>query len=179
VKQAPTKLSADLTSIPGASIECGDEVWDPLELAQWRDFNELRATELANGRAAMLASVGWVWPQVFGLWKTGLPVKTTDPIDAITQVPTAAWCGPQQPSSKKRAVKSEIERDPRNSQNVCGRKDDGRTEMGKNWTKGKGKNSQRKYGKQHRTGNGENITEIQTIPKRYTSEEKEPEMELT
>jgi hypothetical protein len=33
---------------------------------------------------------------------------------------------------------------PRNSQNVCGRKDDGRTEMGKNWTKGKGKNSQRK-----------------------------------
>jgi hypothetical protein len=87
--------------------------------------------------------------------------------------------GPQQPSSKKGAVKSEIERDPRNSQNVCGRKDDGRTEMGKNWTKGKGKNSQRKYGKQHRTGNGENITEIQTIPKRYTSEEKEPEMELT
>jgi hypothetical protein len=32
--------------------------------------------------------------------------------------------------------------------------------MGKNWTKGKGKNSQRKYGKQHRTGNGENITEF-------------------
>jgi hypothetical protein len=30
--------------------------------------------------------------------------------------------------------------------------------MGKNWAKGKGKNSQRKYGKQHRTGNGENIT---------------------
>merc|ERR1739838_171806 len=46
--------------------------------------------------------------------------------------------GPQQPSSKKGAVKSEIERDPRNSQNVCGRKDNGRTEMGKNWTKGKG-----------------------------------------
>ncbi|MDC0962885.1 hypothetical protein OAR96_02080 [Euryarchaeota archaeon] len=40
--------------------------------------------------------------------------------------------GPQQPSSKKGAVKSEIERDSRNSQNVCGRKDDGRTEMGKN-----------------------------------------------
>ena len=90
VKQAPTKLSADLTSIPGASIECGDEVWDPLELAQWRDINELRATELANGRAAMLASVGWVWPQLFGLWKGGA-VTTTDPIDAIMQVPTVAW----------------------------------------------------------------------------------------
>merc|ERR1739838_603047 len=57
---------------------------------------------------------------------------------------------------RKGAVKSEIERDPRNSQNVCGRRDDGRTE--------KGKNSQRKYGKQHRTGNGENITEIQNYP---------------
>ena len=65
---------------------------------------------------------------------------------------------------RKGAVKSEIERDPRNSRNVCGRRGDGRTEMGKNWTKGKGKNSQRKYGKQHRTGNGENITEIQNYP---------------
>jgi|TARA_B100001996_G_scaffold138959_1_gene105670 hypothetical protein len=36
--------------------------------------------------------------------------------------------------------------------------------MGKNWTKGRGKNSQRKYGKQNRTGNGENITEIQNYP---------------
>merc|ERR1712147_438640 len=45
----------------------------------------------------------------------------------------------------KGGVKSEIERDPRNSRNVCGRRGDGRTEMGKNWTKGKGKNSQRKY----------------------------------
>merc|ERR1712205_34342 len=65
---------------------------------------------------------------------------------------------------QKGAVKSDIERNPRNSRSVCGRRDDGRTEMGKNWTKGKGKNSQRKYGKQHRTGNGENITEIQNYP---------------
>merc|ERR1712147_578175 len=57
---------------------------------------------------------------------------------------------------RKGAVKSEIERDPRNSRNVCGRRGDGRTE--------KGKNSQRKYGKQHRTGNGENTTEIQDYP---------------
>merc|ERR1712147_567667 len=57
---------------------------------------------------------------------------------------------------QKGAVKSDIERDPRNSRSVCGRRDDGRTEKGKNW--------QRKYGKQHRTGNGENITEIQNYP---------------
>jgi hypothetical protein len=36
--------------------------------------------------------------------------------------------------------------------------------MGKNWTQGRGKKSQRKYGKQNRTGNGENITEIQNYP---------------
>jgi len=76
----------------GASVEMGKAIWDPLEVAQWRDLDEMRACELANGRVAMLASVGWVWPQVFGLWKSdGLPVTTTDPIDAITQVPTAAW----------------------------------------------------------------------------------------
>ncbi|MDB3855855.1 hypothetical protein N9347_06120, partial [Euryarchaeota archaeon] len=80
---------------------------------------------------------------------------------------------------QKRSSKTGNRKKSGESQNVCGRRDNGRTEMGKNWTKGKGKNSQRKYGKQHRTGNGENITEIQTIPKRYTSEEKEPEMELT
>merc|ERR1712204_42982 len=57
----------------------------------WRDVNEMRACELANGRAAMLGWVGWLWPQVFGLWQGG-SVKTTDPIDAIMQVPTSAWC---------------------------------------------------------------------------------------
>ncbi|KAH8046975.1 S-adenosylmethionine-dependent tRNA (m5U54) methyltransferase [Aureococcus anophagefferens] len=42
----------------------GDEIWDPLELAQWRD--------------------------VFGLWKGG-PVTSSDPIAALTEVPTVAW----------------------------------------------------------------------------------------
>ncbi|KAK7242317.1 chlorophyll A-B binding protein [Aureococcus anophagefferens] len=80
-----SKVSATLGDIPG-----GDEIWDPLELAQWRDVEELRATELANGRAAMLAFVGWIWPQVFGLWKGG-PVTSSDPIAALTEVPTVAW----------------------------------------------------------------------------------------
>ena len=77
---------AQLEGMIGRSIECGDQVWDPLELSQWRDAGEMRACELANGRAAMLGWVGWLWPQVFGLWKGGA-VTTTDPIDAIMQVP--------------------------------------------------------------------------------------------
>mmetsp|Transcript_19951 Transcript_19951/g.79560 ORF Transcript_19951/g.79560 Transcript_19951/m.79560 type:complete len:198 (+) Transcript_19951:70-663(+) len=83
-------MSADLATMPGVSVETGNKVFDPLELAQWRDVEELRATELANGRVAMLAVVGWVWPQVFGLFPGG-PVKTVDPIAAITQVPILAW----------------------------------------------------------------------------------------
>jgi hypothetical protein len=89
--QSTGMADAQLESMVGTSVELGRNVWDPLEVAQWRDLDEMRACELANGRVAMMASVGWVWPQVFGLWKTGLPVKTTDPIDAIQQVPTAAW----------------------------------------------------------------------------------------
>lgn len=38
----------------------------------------------------MLGVVGWIWPQVFGLWAGG-SVTTTDPFEAIGQVPTVAW----------------------------------------------------------------------------------------
>ena len=46
--------------------------------------------ELKNGRAAMLATVGWVWPQIYGLWDSK-DVTTTDPIAAIGQVDDWAW----------------------------------------------------------------------------------------
>ena len=85
-RTAMKAADAQLEGMIGRSIECGDQIWDPLELSQWRDAGEMRACELANGRAAMLGWVGWLWPQVFGLWKGG-PVTTTDPIDAIMQVP--------------------------------------------------------------------------------------------
>ena len=65
--------------MPGVSIETGDTVWDPMNLAQWRDPAEMRECELKNGRAAMLAVVGWIWPQVFGLWAAN-DVTTADPI---------------------------------------------------------------------------------------------------
>ena len=85
-RTAMKAADAQLEGMIGRSIECGDQIWDPLELSQWRDAGEMRACELANGRAAMLGWVGWLWPQVFGLWKGGA-VTTTDPIDAIMQVP--------------------------------------------------------------------------------------------
>ena len=65
-------------------------MFDPLGLAKWRPFDEMRAAELRNGRVAMLASVGWVWPQMFGPWGTD-HVTTVDPIKAIGQVEPQAW----------------------------------------------------------------------------------------
>merc|ERR1719198_2383728 len=59
-------------------------------LAQWRDFDQLQECELRNGRVAMLASVGWVWPQMFGTWDSS-DVTSTDPIEAFFQVDPAAW----------------------------------------------------------------------------------------
>ena len=70
-RTAMKAADAQLEGMIGRSIECGDQIWDPLELSQWRDAGEMRACELANGRAAMLGWVGWLWPQVFGLWKGG------------------------------------------------------------------------------------------------------------
>jgi len=82
--------TADLGTMAGVSVECGGKVFDPLALAQWRDVEELRDAEIANGRSAMLACVGWLWPQFFGLWHSG-PVTTADPVAAIAQVPMLAW----------------------------------------------------------------------------------------
>ena len=56
----------------------GGKPFDPLGLAVFRDFDEMRAAEVRNGRVAMLASVGWVWPQIFGTFNSD-DVTTTDP----------------------------------------------------------------------------------------------------
>merc|ERR1719453_2755708 len=89
-RMAPAMGAGIPDGAAGATVEVGKKPFDPLKLAQWRDFDELRACELKNGRVAMLASVGWVWPQMFGLFNSD-DVTTTDPIDAISQVAPEAW----------------------------------------------------------------------------------------
>jgi len=80
-----------LATLPGVSTEIpGKGAWDPLGLAQWRSPYQLRACELKNGRVAMLACVGWVWPQVVGTFPTDV-VKTTDPVECLTAVPFVVW----------------------------------------------------------------------------------------
>jgi light-harvesting complex I chlorophyll a/b binding protein 1 len=59
-------------------------------LAQWAPATFLRKAELANGRAAMLANVGWFWPAVAGTFASN-DVTTLDPIKAILEADPQWW----------------------------------------------------------------------------------------
>jgi hypothetical protein len=63
--------------------------FDPLDLAQWAPIDHLRKAELANGRSAMLATVGFAFPKIFMF--PGGPITTTDPIDAFFQADLQWW----------------------------------------------------------------------------------------
>ncbi len=74
----------------GTTIETGGKPFDPLGLAKFRDFESMQRSEIRNGRVAMLAQTGWVWPQIFGKFESD-DVTTVDPIAAISQVDPLAW----------------------------------------------------------------------------------------
>ena len=74
----------------GISVETAGKVWDPLGLAEYVPPKWAREVELANARSAMLANVGWFWPQIYGTFNSD-DVTTTDPIDAIIQADPQWW----------------------------------------------------------------------------------------
>ena len=67
-----------------------DAQFDPLNLSDYVPTDWARRAELANGRSAMLATVGWVFPKVAGTFDS-TDVTTTDPIDAILQADPQWW----------------------------------------------------------------------------------------
>ena len=78
---------------------------------------------------------------------------------------------------RKGAVKPEIERNPGNSQNVCGRKTTGELRW-KKLDERKGKEITEEVWKtKPNRQRGKHKPKYKTIPKRYMSEENEPEME--
>ncbi|VEU36136.1 unnamed protein product [Pseudo-nitzschia multistriata] len=84
-----TKLNAaDLETLRGVGPETGGKIFDPLELSQWAPIDHLRKAELANGRSAMLATVGWVFPT---FWTFEGPVTTTDPVEAFWAADNQWW----------------------------------------------------------------------------------------
>jgi hypothetical protein len=64
----------------------GDGGFDPLEFSSYFDMNKMRENELAHGRAAMLATVGLIFPAVFGKLP-GLEGVSANPILALSQCP--------------------------------------------------------------------------------------------
>jgi len=78
----------ELESMP-TSVEC-PKVFDPLGLSDYLPVDWARRAELSNGRSAMLATVGWFFPKVFGTFASS-DVTTTDPIDAIFQADPQWW----------------------------------------------------------------------------------------
>lgn len=82
--------SADLlnSGLVGASLETGSKVWDPWGLSNWVPAEYARAAELANGRSAMLATVGWVFPKYIGHFAGDV---STDPVEAIFQADPQWW----------------------------------------------------------------------------------------
>lgn len=73
----------------GVGPETGGAVWDPLDLSDYLDPSWARAAELANGRSAMLATVGWVFPKYVGHFAGD--VSADDPIAAIMQSSPQWW----------------------------------------------------------------------------------------
>lgn len=92
-KASSLKMSdvpSELEGMIGADIETGGRIYDPWGLNEWVPAEWARKAELANGRSAMLATVGWVWPAWFGTFASN-DVTTTDPIDAIMQADPQWW----------------------------------------------------------------------------------------
>lgn len=82
--------ASNLEGMVGVDVETGNKIFDPCGLNEYVPAEWGRAAELANGRSAMLATVGWFWPNVVGHFDS-TDVTTTDPIKAIGEADPQWW----------------------------------------------------------------------------------------
>jgi len=82
-------MSPDLDGMVGASIETGGAAWDPLDVTDYVPVDFARKAELANGRVAMLATVGWIWPKYVFHFAGKLSID--DPILAARKADLQWW----------------------------------------------------------------------------------------
>jgi len=90
-RSSALSYAAELDDMVGTSVETGNAVWDPLELSEYVPPSWARAAELANGRSAMLATVGYVFPYKIGAAFESTDVTTSDPIKAILEADPQWW----------------------------------------------------------------------------------------
>jgi len=74
----------------GTGPETGGGFWDPFGFSEYIPAEWARKAELANGRSAMLATVGWFWPNVVGKFASD-DVTTSDPIKAMGEANLQWW----------------------------------------------------------------------------------------
>jgi len=82
-------IAKELDSMIGSDIENGNKPWDPLGVSDYIPPSYARAAELANGRTAMLATVGYVFPKY--VFHFDGKVSIDDPIAAIGQADVQWW----------------------------------------------------------------------------------------
>mmetsp|Transcript_15961 Transcript_15961/g.22737 ORF Transcript_15961/g.22737 Transcript_15961/m.22737 type:complete len:196 (+) Transcript_15961:71-658(+) len=82
-------VAPELEGMVGVDIETGNKVFDPWGLSDYVPVDWARSAELANGRSAMLATVGYVFPKYFGHFEGSVTVD--DPIAAIGQADPQWW----------------------------------------------------------------------------------------
>uniref|UniRef100_A0A7R9W903 Plastid light harvesting protein n=1 Tax=Pseudictyota dubia TaxID=2749911 RepID=A0A7R9W903_9STRA len=85
-----SSMPADYEGMVGIDVETGNKFFDPCGFSNYIPAKWAREAELANGRSAMLASVGWLWPQIFGTFDS-TDVTTTDPIKAFSEADPQWW----------------------------------------------------------------------------------------
>lgn len=87
---AMSDITPGYEDMVGIDVETGKKFFDPWGLSQYIPAKWAREAELANGRSAMLATVGWFWPAKFGLFDS-TDVTTLDPIKAIGEADPQWW----------------------------------------------------------------------------------------
>jgi len=89
-KSSALSYAPELDDMIGADVETGKKIFDPLNLSEYVPPSYARAAEIANGRSAMLATVGWFWPAKIGMFDS-TDVTTTDPMKAILEADPQWW----------------------------------------------------------------------------------------
>ncbi|CAM9756587.1 unnamed protein product [Ectocarpus fasciculatus] len=84
------EAKASLEAIGGYDVETGGKPLDPLHLAKYIPAETLRKYETVHCRVAMLACVGYAFPQIFGMFDA-TDVQSANGIDALFQTAPEAW----------------------------------------------------------------------------------------
>ncbi|CAM9679710.1 unnamed protein product [Scytosiphon promiscuus] len=84
------EAKASLEAIGGYDVETGGKPLDPLNLAKYIPAETLRKYETVHCRVAMLACVGYAFPQIFGMFDA-TDVTSANGIDAFFQTAPEAW----------------------------------------------------------------------------------------